>query len=304
MWRNKLRSLFMSAILGMLLLQITVQINAEETRKFIIDYPEPEGIATYNVYNGPSDYMYSCTYIAWCAVMDDGVALPGWGNAGEWYGKARAAGYETHEYGEAPQPGWLLVWRSDPVGAWGHVAYVLDVDYERQTMTIREGGSAYSGNIHGIHKRTITYKDYSISTDWQEKDGRRYNLVREGYICPQPTDKNITSFNKTRRDAISGYYKIRSEYYSSGVVVRSTPADEAGNIVGYLHKNDVVRVQYGGYNAHNSRNMWYRIADGQYSGKYVYAPRMTKTSAPPVTLTFSSSGNRSLEQQTQRSPEP
>lgn len=85
-----------------------------------------------------------CTYYAWQQVYDrQGIALPGWGNAGTWLSYAKSAGYST---GNTAQVDAVAVWTD---GGYGHVAYVTAVSGSQ--MTVDEGGrTAYASSTGGI----------------------------------------------------------------------------------------------------------------------------------------------------------
>ena len=77
-----------------------------------------------------------CTWYAWEQAYDNaGVALPGWGNAQEWYNSAVVAGYSVGKEAKANS---IAVWSSSD--GYGHVAYVVSVDDDGKYMTINEGG--------------------------------------------------------------------------------------------------------------------------------------------------------------------
>ena len=77
-----------------------------------------------------------CTWYAWeQAYTNAGVALPGWGNAQEWYNSAAMSGYSV---GKEAKPNSIAVWSSSD--SYGHVAYVVSVDPDGKYMTVNEGG--------------------------------------------------------------------------------------------------------------------------------------------------------------------
>ncbi len=87
----------------------------------------------------------ACTWGAWQAAYDRmGVALPKWGNAVNWYNKAKEAGYSV---GTEYKPESIAVFK----GAWGygHVAYVIEKhdecdEYTCDTVfTTIEGGQIF-----------------------------------------------------------------------------------------------------------------------------------------------------------------
>ena len=66
----------------------------------------------------------------WAALKRGGI---GWfGNANQWAGNARKAGYKT---GDTPIFGAILV---TPESGYGHVAFVEEVDYANRTFTVSE----------------------------------------------------------------------------------------------------------------------------------------------------------------------
>ena len=80
--------------------------------------------AATNPYVQTGPYGTNCTWYAWnMAYEKAGVALPGFGNAKEWYNDAKNAGYSV---GTTPRANSIIVW-----GGWtsyGHVGYVERVD--------------------------------------------------------------------------------------------------------------------------------------------------------------------------------
>lgn len=83
--------------------------------------------------DGDGNYEIPCTRFAWQQVYENlGVALPGWGNAVNWWQSAINAGYAT---GSEPRAGSIAVWSGD---TYGHVAYV--VSGSGNTFTVNEGG--------------------------------------------------------------------------------------------------------------------------------------------------------------------
>lgn len=83
--------------------------------------------------DGDAYYEIPCTYFAWQQVYDNlGIALPAWGNAGNWYSAAQNAGYAT---GSVAKSGSIAVWTGD---TYGHVAYVTSAN--GTTFVVNEGG--------------------------------------------------------------------------------------------------------------------------------------------------------------------
>lgn len=77
----------------------------------------------------------SCTWFAWQEAYEKtGVELPRWGNAVNWYERAKIAGYSV---GSTAKVNSIAVWQNSN-NVYGHVAYVVSVNGEN--MTINEGG--------------------------------------------------------------------------------------------------------------------------------------------------------------------
>lgn len=75
-----------------------------------------------------------CTWYAWeQAYKYTGVALPGLGNAQNWYANAKKQGYSVGREAKARS---IVVWASED--GYGHVGYVVSVDGD--TMITNEGG--------------------------------------------------------------------------------------------------------------------------------------------------------------------
>ena len=88
----------------------------------------------YNPYSGG---WSNCTWGAWQALYDArGIALPGLGNACEWYYRAANLGYSV---GYNPAPGSIVVWAYALTNL-GHVAYVTEVSADGSMIHIIEGG--------------------------------------------------------------------------------------------------------------------------------------------------------------------
>ncbi len=80
--------------------------------------------AATNPYNQSGPYGTNCTWYVWNKVYEkDNIALPGWGNAKNWYQDAQNSGYTV---GSSPRANSIVVW-----GSWteyGHVGYVEQVE--------------------------------------------------------------------------------------------------------------------------------------------------------------------------------
>ena len=89
-------------------------------------------------------YVVNCTWYAWqLAYERTGVALPGFGNAGQWYDAAASYGYSV---GQTPAANSIAVWTN---GSYGHVTYVTSVS--GSDIFIEEGGFDSSNYPDGIH---------------------------------------------------------------------------------------------------------------------------------------------------------
>lgn len=87
-----------------------------------------------------------CTWYAWEEAYNNaGVALPGWGNAQTWYNLAAQAGFSVGQVAKANS---IAVWSSSD--AYGHVAYVVSVDSDKEYMTVNEGGMPDAVDSEGI----------------------------------------------------------------------------------------------------------------------------------------------------------
>ncbi len=129
------------------LLLVTLQVNA-----FAAGNPYPR----YNWYNDESSYQISCTSYAWDQAYSRlGIELPKWGDAGDWYGGAQS----SYHAGDLPMAESIACWSKANSPANGHVAYVTGVN-ANGAINIREGGSKWSGNDHGVLARTINPGTY------------------------------------------------------------------------------------------------------------------------------------------------
>ena len=126
----------------------------------------------------------NCTYTAWEQAYNRmGIALPAWGNAGQWYGNAAASGYQVIPYspGVVPPANSIACWS----GGYGHVAYVIDADSVGMVL--------YESNID-IDNSGNYLKDYQQW--WSYSSWRRTNL--QGFICLQPSDATPPTISNVR----------------------------------------------------------------------------------------------------------
>lgn len=98
-----------------------------------------------------------CTHHAWNEVyFYTGIELPLWGNAKDWYSRAKKAGYAT---GDVPKTNSLFVSFD---GAYGHVGWILYLSGDGMWF-VSEGGvrtddyKPYNGN--GLRNRYMDFKD-------------------------------------------------------------------------------------------------------------------------------------------------
>ncbi len=90
-----------------------------------------------------------CTRVAWQEAYDRlGIALPGWGNAVDWYRNAANAGYQV---GSEARPNSIAVYSG--FQGYGHVAFVVSVDDE--TMHVVENKGSGEGKTEGNRSKGI-----------------------------------------------------------------------------------------------------------------------------------------------------
>ena len=147
-------------------------------------------MVTSNVYAASNPYgkyqsLYGittvrCTWYAWQQAYEHtGVALPGWGNAQEWYNSAISAGYKV---GSEAKPNSIAVWSSSD--GYGHVGFVVSVD--GNIMTVNEAGIVTEENegiVNGSHKYTTAG-----------------NLIGFIYLDEAPSSSNNTYNNVTNNN--------------------------------------------------------------------------------------------------------
>ncbi len=90
-----------------------------------------------------------CTRVAWQEAYDRlGIALPGWGNAVDWYRNAANAGYQV---GSEAKPNSIAVYSG--FQGYGHVAFVVSVSDE--TMHVVENKGSGEGKTEGNRSKGI-----------------------------------------------------------------------------------------------------------------------------------------------------
>lgn len=157
-------------------------------------------MVTSNVYAASNPYgkyqsLYGittvrCTWYAWQQAYEHtGVALPGWGNAQEWYNSAISAGYKV---GSEAKPNSIAVWSSSD--GYGHVGFVVSVD--GNIMTVNEAGIVTEENegiVNDSHKYTTAG-----------------NLIGFIYLDEAPSSSNNTYNNVTNNNTSNNTNKDNS----------------------------------------------------------------------------------------------
>ena len=157
-------------------------------------------MVTSNVYAASNPYgkkqsLYGiacvrCPWYAWQQAYEHTkVALPGWGNAQEWYNSAISAGYKV---GSEAKPNSIAVWSSSD--GYGHVGFVVSVD--GNIMTVNEAGIVTEENegiVNGSHKYTTAG-----------------NLIGFIYLDEAPSSSNNTYNNVTNNNTSNNTNKDNS----------------------------------------------------------------------------------------------
>ncbi len=155
------------------------------TYAFAASNPYPR----YNWYNSASSYQIACTWYAWQQVYDRlGIALPKWGNGGNWYDNAAGSGYSV---GSTPKVGAIACWSTTNTPSYGHVAYVTGVNSDG-SFNLTEGGSGWPGATwEGICNRTVRKGQWwpdkgfiylvnaEVSVTFTAWDNSNYTYIRE-----------------------------------------------------------------------------------------------------------------------------
>lgn len=119
-------------------------------------------------------YEIPCTYFAWqCVYERQGIELPAWGNAGDWWQNAINAGYAV---GSDPLPGSIAVWRES--GGYGHVAYVTGGSGD--TFTVDEGGRT---DLDQTSSHGVAY-GYTLTNAVGQPRKYDSNKILAGFIYP------------------------------------------------------------------------------------------------------------------------
>ena len=203
---------------------------------------------TQNV-DGDAYYEVPCTWFAWQSVYDNqGVAMPGWGNAGNWLNGARNSGYAT---GSTPAVGAVAVWQGN---GYGHVAYVVSVQ-STTTFTINEGGRT---DLDQTNSHGVAYS-YKITNAVGGKRPYDNGLTLVGFIYPKgisslqctwetPSATKITQTNAFLYGKLNYNQNANCTQAGVRVINASTGASVAS-------KDEYVNYNY------NYVDMWYDITD-------------------------------------------
>lgn len=118
-------------------------------------------------------YEIPCTRFAWqCVYERQGIALPAWGNAVNWWQNAINQGYAV---GNDPLPGSIAVWSGD---YYGHVAYVTGGSGD--TFTVDEGGRT---DLDQTSSHGIAY-GYTLTNSVGGRRPYDSNKILLGFIYP------------------------------------------------------------------------------------------------------------------------
>ena len=203
---------------------------------------------TQNV-DGDAYYEVPCTWFAWQSVYDNqGVAMPGWGNAGNWLNGARNSGYAT---GSTPAVGAVAVWQGN---GYGHVAYVVSVQ-STTTFTVNEGGRT---DLDQTNSHGVAYS-YKITNAVGGKRPYDNGLTLVGFIYPKgisslqctwetPSATKITQTNAFLYGKLNYNQNANCTQAGVRVINASTGASVAS-------KDEYVNYNY------NYVDMWYDITD-------------------------------------------
>lgn len=185
-------------------------------------------------------WIVNCTWYAWQQAYErTGVALPAWGNAGDWYNNASAQGWSV---GKTPAVNSIAVWTD---GSYGHVGYVVGVDGEY--ISVVEGGrSDTSDGIGSIRISIYAKRNYGTQS-------------LQGFIylsgSPEPAQNpwtevwSPTEIGETNA-RINGYIRNPSGVYIS--TVGCSVWDQYGNLLATHYE-----PMNSSYNTYDGVKMWF-----------------------------------------------
>ena len=234
--KKRLMCLFLTLMFAVTLVPMTASAAGNP-------YPTTQNV------DGDAYYEVPCTWFAWQSVYDNqGVAMPGWGNAGNWLNGARNSGYAT---GSTPAVGAVAVWQGN---GYGHVAYVVSVQ-STTTFTINEGGRT---DLDQTNSHGVAYS-YKITNAVGGKRPYDNGLTLVGFIYPKgisslqctwetPSATKITQTNAFLYGKLNYNQNANCTQAGVRVINASTGASVAS-------KDEYVNYNY------NYVDMWYDITD-------------------------------------------
>ena len=234
--KKRLMCLFLTLMFAVTLVPMTASAAGNP-------YPTTQNV------DGDAYYEVPCTWFAWQSVYDNqGVAMPGWGNAGNWLNGARNSGYAT---GSTPAVGAVAVWQGN---GYGHVAYVVSVQ-STTTFTINEGGRT---DLDQTNSHGVAYS-YKITNAVGGKRPYDNGLTLVGFIYPKgisslqctwetPSATKITQTNAFLYGKLNYNQNANCTQAGVRVINASTGASVAS------------KDEYVNYNS-NYVDMWYDITD-------------------------------------------
>lgn len=207
--------------------------------------------------DGDGYYEVPCTRFAWQQVYDNqGVALPAWGNAGNWFSAAQNAGYST---GSVPKAGAVAVWTGD---TYGHVAYVASVQ-SNTTFTVNEGGRT---DLDQTSSHGVAY-GYKLTNAVGARRPYDSGKTLAGFIYPTHSH-SYTSRSEVIKQATCTSSGTEREYCSCGQYQDKTIPALGHN---YVSKTIAPTLTEQGYTLHTCRR-----CGNSYKDNYVNPP--TKSS--------------------------
>lgn len=182
---------------------------------FLIYIPSIKAVSnpykeTNSLYSG-----YNCTWYAWkMAYEKAGVALPGWGNAKNWYTDAQKSGYQT---GTTPQANSIVVW-----GTWtsyGHVGYVERVTDTAIYVWDSTGPCADKGREYEeCMSNSMSEEGDKACWDNAKKVACEYSLFNPrhevtGYIYLNGAKSNTSSKSSSKKSSNNNLKDLRIDGY-------------------------------------------------------------------------------------------
>lgn len=179
-----------------------------------------------------------CTWYAWQEAYNNaGVALPGWGNAQTWYNLAAQAGFSVGQVAKANS---IAVWSSSD--AYGHVAYVVSVDSDKEYMTVNEGGMPDAvdseGIIIGSRKSTSAANliGFIYLSDAPKNNSNSTSSNSNNTNNKLSSNKNITSLEIDIEDFSFDQnifeYNLEVPYNKQIISIKGSPEDDKAIITG------------------------------------------------------------------------